>query len=64
VSPWDGPRTVSSWLHAGKNSRASHSKMKVVLLNNIHATDRMRSVSESERPWEKHIPQNVGHLRK
>ena len=36
VSPWDGPPSVGSWLHAGKNSRVSHSKVKEGLFREIH----------------------------
>ena len=28
VSPWDGPPSEDPWLRTGRNSRASHNKLK------------------------------------
>ena len=52
------PPSVGPWLLTGKNSRVSHSKVKADLFKgDAHSIDRMWSVSEGERPWEKHTPQ-------
>ena len=36
ASPWDRLTSVGSWLHAGKNSRVSHSKVTAGLFREIH----------------------------
>lgn len=49
VSPIDRPPSEGPCLHMGKNSRASHCKVKALSLENTHSIGRMQSVSESEK---------------
>ena len=60
------PPSVGSWLHAGKNSRASPSKVKAGLFRDTHSIERMRSISESESSPGRNTlhRQSVGHLRR
>ena len=44
------PPSMGYWLHAGKNSRVSHSKVKQGLFREqIHSLDRVWAISEGQR---------------
>ena len=49
ASPWDGPPRECPWLCAGKNSRASHSKVKAASLREIHIPQADGSLSQKVR---------------
>ena len=49
MSPWDGPPSEGPWLHAGMNSRMSHSKVKAGLFREIHTPQPECELSQKAR---------------
>ena len=49
MGPWDGLPGEGPWLHTGKNSRVSHSKVKADLLREIHTPWRECGPSQKAR---------------
>ena len=48
MSPRDRPSSEVPWLWAGKNSRASHSKVKAGLSRDADSIDRIQAISKGE----------------